>query len=85
MPVTTEGLVWDSLQKMVHNPGGHWNPGWGGRSKDQADPMLIPRKLAGSVVLVLRTLYDLPVVCVRGTQRRYRRNSMFDNLTCVKP
>ena len=32
MPVTNEGLVRDSLQKMVHNPGGDWNPGWGGGS-----------------------------------------------------
>ncbi len=29
IPVTNEGLGWDSLLKMVHNPGGHWNPGWG--------------------------------------------------------
>ena len=24
-----EGLGWDSLLKMVHNPGGDWNPGRG--------------------------------------------------------
>ena len=29
MPVTNEGLGWDSLLKMVHNPGADWNPGWG--------------------------------------------------------
>ena len=29
MPVTNEGLAWDSLLKMVHNPGGDWNRGWG--------------------------------------------------------
>ena len=29
MPVTNEGLVRDSLLKMVHNPGGDWKPGWG--------------------------------------------------------
>ena len=29
-PVTNEGFFcWDSLPKMVHNPGGDWNPGWG--------------------------------------------------------
>ena len=27
--VANEGLGWDSLLKMVHNPGGDWNPGWG--------------------------------------------------------
>ena len=28
--VANEGLVsWDSLLKMVHNPGGHWHPGRG--------------------------------------------------------
>ena len=27
--VTNEGLGWDSLLKMVHNPGGDWHPGWG--------------------------------------------------------
>ena len=28
LPVTVanEGLGWDPLLKMVHNPGGHWNP-----------------------------------------------------------
>ena len=31
MPVANEGLVRDSLLKMYHNPGGDWNPGWGGR------------------------------------------------------
>ena len=29
IPVTNEGLGRDSLLKMVHNPGGDWNPGWG--------------------------------------------------------
>ena len=29
IPVANEGLVWDSLLKMVHNPGGGWHPGWG--------------------------------------------------------
>ena len=29
MPVANEGLGWDSLLKMFHNPGGDWNPGWG--------------------------------------------------------
>ena len=29
IPVANEGLGWDSLLKMVHNPGGDWNPGWG--------------------------------------------------------
>ena len=29
MPVTNEGLGWDSLLKMVHNPGGDWHPAWG--------------------------------------------------------
>ena len=27
--VTDEGLGCDFLLKMVQNPGGHWNPGWG--------------------------------------------------------
>ncbi len=27
--VANEGLGWDSLLKMVHNPGGDWHPGWG--------------------------------------------------------
>ena len=26
IPVVNEGLGWDPLLKMVHNPGGHWNP-----------------------------------------------------------
>ena len=30
MLVTNEGLGWDSLLKMVHNPGADWNPWWGG-------------------------------------------------------
>ena len=30
MPVENAGL---SPVKMVHNPGGDWHPGWGGRSK----------------------------------------------------
>ena len=29
MPVANEGLGWDSLLKMVHNPGGDWHPGTG--------------------------------------------------------
>ena len=29
MPVVNEGLGWDSLLKMVHNPGADWNPGRG--------------------------------------------------------
>ena len=30
LPVTVEMKVYsDSLLKMVHNPGGDWNPGWG--------------------------------------------------------
>ena len=29
MPVASEGLVRDFLLKMVHNPGGDWNPGRG--------------------------------------------------------
>ena len=29
MPVANEGLAWDSILKMVHNPGGDWQPGWG--------------------------------------------------------
>ncbi len=31
LPVTvaTEGLGWDPLLKMIHNPGGDWNPGRG--------------------------------------------------------
>ena len=33
MPVTNEGLGWDSLVKMGNNAGADWNPGWGGRSK----------------------------------------------------
>ena len=33
MPVTNEGLGWDSLLKMVHHPGGDWHPGWGGSFK----------------------------------------------------
>ena len=28
-----EGLGWDSLLKMVHNPGGDWNPGRGDNPK----------------------------------------------------
>ena len=28
IPVTNEGLGWDALLKMVHNPGGDWHPGW---------------------------------------------------------
>ena len=27
--VANEGLGWDSLLKMVHNPGGDWQPGKG--------------------------------------------------------
>ena len=27
--MANEGLVRDSLLKMVHNPGGDWHPGWG--------------------------------------------------------
>ena len=27
--VANEGLGWDSLLKMFHNPGGDWHPGWG--------------------------------------------------------
>ena len=27
--VVNEGLGWDSLLKMAHNPGGHWHPGRG--------------------------------------------------------
>ena len=27
--VANKGLVQDSLLKMFHNPGGHWNPGKG--------------------------------------------------------
>ena len=27
--MANEGLGWDFLLKMVHNPGGDWNPGWG--------------------------------------------------------
>ena len=27
--MANEGLGWESLLKMVHNPGGDWNPGWG--------------------------------------------------------
>ena len=29
IPVANEGLGWDSLLKMFHNPGGDWHPGWG--------------------------------------------------------
>ena len=30
IPVTNEGLAWDSLLEMVHNPGGDdLHPGWG--------------------------------------------------------
>ncbi len=29
IPVANEGLGWDSLLKMVHNPGAHWNPARG--------------------------------------------------------
>ena len=38
MPVTNEGIVRDSLQKMVHNPGGDWNRGWGGGSNISLSP-----------------------------------------------
>ena len=27
--MANKGLGWDSLLKMVHNPGGHWHPGKG--------------------------------------------------------
>ena len=27
--MVNEGFDWDSLLKMVHNPGGDWHPGWG--------------------------------------------------------
>ena len=27
--MANEGLGWDSLLKIVHNPGGDWHPGWG--------------------------------------------------------
>ena len=30
---TNEGFGWDPLLKMVHNPGGDWNPGRGGQPK----------------------------------------------------
>ena len=29
IPVVNEGFGWDSLLKMAHNPGGHWNLGRG--------------------------------------------------------
>ena len=31
--VTNEGLGCDFLLKMVHNPGGDWNPGQGGTTQ----------------------------------------------------
>ena len=31
--MANEGLGWDPLLKMVHNPGGDWNPGRGGQPK----------------------------------------------------
>ena len=31
--MANEGLGWDSLLKMVHNPGGDWNPGRGEEPK----------------------------------------------------
>ena len=34
MPVANEGLGWDSLLKMVHNPGGDWNPGRGDNPRE---------------------------------------------------
>ena len=37
MPVINEGLGWDSLLKMVHNPGGDWHPGWGVDPNDIVD------------------------------------------------
>ena len=33
MPVANEGLGWDPLLEMFHNPGGHWNPGRGATPK----------------------------------------------------
>ena len=50
--MANEGLGWDSLLKMVHNPGGDWHPGWGvdlngrhiffwGERKDQNQTMQI--------------------------------------------
>ena len=36
LPVTVanEGLGWDPLLKMFHNPGGDWNPGRGDNPRD---------------------------------------------------
>ena len=33
MPVTNDGLGWDSLLKMVHNPACDWHPGAENSSK----------------------------------------------------
>ena len=37
--VANEGFGWDSLLKMVHNPGGDWHPGWGVDLKDTTYPL----------------------------------------------
>ena len=31
--IINEALGWDSLPKMVHNPGGDWHPRQGGQPK----------------------------------------------------
>ena len=36
--MANEGLGWDSLLKMVHNPGGDWNPGKGDNPNFPATP-----------------------------------------------
>ena len=51
--VTNEGLGWDSLLRMFHNPGGDWNPGQGDiPNYNYITPvswLIYPRKL-GSMV-----------------------------------
>ena len=39
--VANEGLGWDSLLKMVHNPGGNWHPGRGDNPSNTF--FLVPR------------------------------------------
>ena len=38
--MANEGLGWDPLLKMVHNPGGDWNPGTGDNPRYE----LVPNK-----------------------------------------
>ena len=76
IPVANKGLGWDSLLKMVHNPGGHWHPGKGPYPKslkfygtgrrscpsfwDKCPPIFI------GVLVSLREWYQLDRVTIRS-------------------